>query len=239
MSTEAANPRAGDSQDDPAEAEETVSVEPQDEGRDLVANPRRHVPFDEAAFAREPGQPLWVFGYGSLMWNPGFAHLETRKALLFGYHRAFCIKSEHYRGTPEFPGLVLGLDEGGTCRGLAFRIAEEDAGVALPYLWDREMVTMVYRPARAKIRFLDAPTDVPGSPPAESTETAFTFVARPDHRQYCCRTSPEEVGRIVARAVGKAGPNRDYLANTAAHLRALDLEDPEMEDLLRHVEADA
>src|SRR3546814_813588 len=89
---------------------------------------------------------VWVFGYGSLMWNPGFAFLERQPALLRGYHRAFCIYSEHYRGTRERPGLVLGLDRGGSCRGIAFRVAQAAARAVLGYLWDREMVPSVYAP---------------------------------------------------------------------------------------------
>src|SRR3546814_17447583 len=89
---------------------------------------------------------VWVFGYGSLMWNPGFAFLERQPALLRGYHRAFCIYSEHYRGTRERPGLVLWLDRGGSCRGIAFRVAQAAAPEVLGSLWDREVVTSVYAP---------------------------------------------------------------------------------------------
>jgi cation transport protein ChaC len=187
---------------------------------------------------------LWIFGYGSLMWNPGFPHLETRQARLFGFHRNFCIKSEHYRGRPGQPGLVLGLDRGGSCLGLAFRVASGDEDVALPYLWAREMVTKVYRPARVTLRLLDAsvdtdphgPPDSPsGSPPRGATVKAFTFVARRDHRQYCGGLPEPEMCAILATASGKAGPNRDYLRNTVEHLAALGLPDRRLARLAERV----
>ena len=90
--------------------------------------------------SRPPGGgDLWVFGYGSLMWNPGFAHAEARPARVYGYHRAFCLYSEHYRGTEARPGLVLGLNRGGSCRGRAFRVPAHDADAAMEYLIAREM----------------------------------------------------------------------------------------------------
>ena len=89
---------------------------------------------------------IWIFAYGSLMWNPGFAHAERQPALLHGWHRSFCVYSHRYRGTPDRPGLVLGLDRGGSCRGVAYRVAQEKARDTLAYLWDREMVLGVYRP---------------------------------------------------------------------------------------------
>jgi cation transport regulator ChaC len=104
-----------------------------------------------------PGAPLWVFGYGSLMWNPGFPHLERQPAVLHGYHRRFCVLSHYYRGTPERPGLVLGLDRGGSCRGIAFKVAPDDVEAVVAYLWEREMVTGVYRPSLRQIRLPSGP----------------------------------------------------------------------------------
>jgi len=216
--------------EDPAEAEESLSIVAGEEGRDLVANPQRHIAYDPEVFRRDPNEDLWVFGYGSLIWNPGFRFVEQRKAELQGYHRAFCIKSEHYRGTAEQPGLVLGLDEGGSCLGIAFRIAEDEADIALPYLWDREMVTMVYRPAKVSLRLLQE--DAAGKATWNQSVSAFTFVARPDHRQYYAGKDPKVIAGIVRQAVGSAGPNWDYLCNTADHLRQLDLADPMMEALI-------
>ena len=94
----------------------------------------------------------WVFGYGSLMWRPGFDYLDRQPARLYGYHRSFCIYSEYYRGTKERRGLVLGLDRGGCCRGIAFRLPPPQAHDILDYLWDREMVTSVYAPKVIDIR---------------------------------------------------------------------------------------
>src|SRR5690606_27267148 len=99
-----------------------------------------------------PGAPFWVFGYGSLMWDPGFAYEERGDAILHGWHRRFCIVSHHYRGTPERPGLVLGLDRGGSCRGVAFRVDEARRAEVVAYLWAREMRNGVYRPHRAPLR---------------------------------------------------------------------------------------
>ena len=93
-----------------------------------------------------PGEDFWVFGYGSLMWHPGFPHVEVRLAVLHGYHRRFCVYSHRYRGTPERPGLVLGLDRGGSCRGLAFRVPAAESAEVIDYLYEREMITGVYIP---------------------------------------------------------------------------------------------
>ena len=105
-----------------------------------------------ADIAVDPGSDLWVFGYGSLMWNPGFPFAERHAATLPGYHRSFCVASHRYRGTPERPGLVLGLDRGGSCRGIVFRVAAADVPVALDYLWEREMDNRVYLPKLLQVR---------------------------------------------------------------------------------------
>ena len=152
---------------------------------------------------------IWVFGYGSLMWNPGFEHVETREARLHGWHRAFCVYSHRYRGTPERPGLVLGLDRGGSCRGIAYRIARTRARDTLAYLWDREMVLGVYRPRVLRAR----------GPEGQLACHAFT-VDR-GHAQYAGGLPVEEMVRLICQGVGMGGPNRDYLANTVRHLDEL------------------
>lgn len=171
----------------------------------------------------DPGRDLWVFGYGSLMWNPGFPHLEHRPALLHGYHRKFCIYSYRYRGTPERPGLVLGLDRGGSCRGIVFRVSPGDAPAVLEYLWEREMITGVYRP-----------TQVVVSAGGEKLR-ACTFVAQRRHRQYCGGLESARVAECIRGGCGDRGPNLDYLANTVLHLRELGIHDESLERLYADV----
>ncbi len=157
--------------------------------------------------------PLWVFGYGSLMWNPGFPFMRRAPALLRGYHRRFCIYSHHYRGTPERPGLVLGLARGGACRGVAFEVAPDQARPTLAYLWRREMVSEVYRPALL------------GVETPEGRVPACTFVARPGHEQYCLLTEPEDMAALICQGHGLMGPNCEYLFNTVRHLDELGIAD--------------
>lgn len=170
------------------------------------------------------GRDIWVFGYGSLMWNPGFDFLEKRPALLRGYHRAFCIYSEHYRGTRERPGLVLGLDRGGSCRGIAFRVAQTAARDVLGYLWDREMVTSVYAP-RTVAPWIDG-----------CRIDAEAFVVARKHIQYAGRLDDAAAAGIIRQGVGISGPNRDYLENTVRHLDALGIRDCPLHRLLRSIE---
>jgi len=154
----------------------------------------------------------WVFAYGSLMWNPGFPHREARPALLRGYHRRFCVYSLRYRGTPERPGLVLGLAPGGACRGMAFRVPAQQGESVLDYLWEREMVTGVYRP-----RWLPVRTTA-------GAVRALSFVADPEHGQYC-RLEPSDTAALIGQGVGQRGPCREYLVNTDRHLRELGVRD--------------
>ncbi len=166
----------------------------------------------------------WVFGYGSLMWNPGFRHLGAREAMLHGWHRSFCVYSHRYRGTPEQPGLVLGLDRGGSCRGIALKVARLDAVDTLGYLWDREMVTGVYRP-----RLVTAQAG------AERLR-CHAFVVDRSHRQYAGGLSMEDMVRLIRRGVGSGGANRDYLAKTVRHLDDAGVTDGPLHRLLARVE---
>ncbi|MCA8932874.1 MAG: gamma-glutamylcyclotransferase [Rhodospirillaceae bacterium] len=159
-------------------------------------------------------RPLWVFGYGSLMWDPGFASEESASGRLHGYHRRFCIYSHHYRGTPERPGLVLGLDRGGSCRGMAYRVAPETALEVLGYLWHREMITAVYRPRIGRVHLVDG-----------RMVEALTFVADPRHPQYHAGRCVDAAAAMIRAGRGKRGPNRDYLLNTLAHLETLGIHD--------------
>ena len=172
---------------------------------------------------------MWVFGYGSLMWDPGFPVAEARLARLDGFRRSFCMRSIHHRGTPEDPGLVLALDasEGAACAGVAFAVragAEDDA---LGYLRARELVSSAYLETRQSVRLRDGPQ-----------VTAVTYVIDGAHAQYCGGLPLEEQALIIARATGGRGPNREYLWNTAAHLVDLGIEDAELSWLaarVRHI----
>lgn len=169
---------------------------------------------------------FWVFGYGSLIWQPGFAHAETRKARIYGYRRLLCIHSHVYRGTPERPGLVLGLDRGGSCLGMAFRVPGDLRGEVLAYLRERELVTQVYQE-----RIL--PVSLSGGPVVE----AVAYVVDRTHPQYTGAIDPLEAARRVSGAAGKAGPNEDYVRNTVEHLQALGIRDRWLEHVASHISA--
>ena len=159
------------------------------------------------------GDP-WVFTYGSLMWDRNlFDHAETVPALLHGYHRRFCVWTQLARGTPERPGLALGLEPGGACRGIAYRIRRRDSDVAFDRIWQREMFTGCYTP-----RWVDVQL-------ADRRVRAVTFIARRSHIQYAGRMAPEEAARHIAHAHGERGPCREYLFNTLDHLVELGVRD--------------
>lgn len=169
------------------------------------------------------GDAFWVFAYGSLMWNPGFPYEECRPARLPGYHRGFCVYSHHYRGTPEQPGLVLGLMPGGECRGLAFRIAAPNVEAVRAYLDERELVTYAYRSLTAEVEIAG------GSVPA------LTYVADPEHAQYAGTLDLDRAAAIIIQARGCAGLNRDYLINTVRHLEQEGFVDADLHALLERV----
>lgn len=169
---------------------------------------------------------LWVFGYGSLMWDPGFAYEEAPHARVFGYHRALCLLSVRNRGTPERPGLVLAMDRGGSCHGIAFRIAPSAQGEVLDYLWAREMYTGAYRPVVVPARLADG-----------RRIAALAFIARPGHAQYCRTASPEEAARLVVQGHGSYGRALDYLRNVVRHLDALGICDGPLHRVLAISEA--
>lgn len=172
-------------------------------------------------------QSLWVFGYGSLIWNPGFAYSSRRIARLEGYERSFCMRSIHHRGTAANPGLVLALDEGaGSCAGLAFEIPGRIAEETLEYLRARELVSAAYLEREITLHT-----------PEGTTLPALTYVIDRAHDQYCGGLGLEEQARIIARATGGRGPNCEYLINTAAHLARLGLGDPQLDWLAARVTA--
>lgn len=163
---------------------------------------------------------FWVFGYGSLMWRPGFAHVETRRARLSGYRRTLCLRSHIHRGTPERPGLVLGLEPGGSCLGMAFRVPGALSDEVLAYLRERELVTKAYHEKRLKVQ-LDCGKVVP----------ALTYVVDRNHRQYTGAIDLDEIVRTVSGAQGQSGRNEDYVLNTIQHLQALGIRDRRLESI--------
>ncbi len=167
---------------------------------------------------------IWVFGYGSLMWNPGFSHVERVQAVLHGFHRSLCVYSHVHRGTPERPGLVLGLDRGGSCRGIAFRVPADEAAAAHAYLRAREQVTLVYREIWRRVRLLDG-----------RVVDALTYAVDRRHRQYASGLPPEELLRHVRQGVGVSGRNPEYIQATHAQLSSLGIHDPVLDWLVRHL----
>jgi len=164
---------------------------------------------------------LWVFGYGSLMWKPGFAAAEVRPARLRGYRRCFCITSVHHRGTLERPGLVLGLDHGGMCQGLAFRVPHGLETATVAALRAREQVNGVYRERLVSIETGDG-----------RHLTAIAYVAERAHPSYAGGLAVRTQARIIRAARGLSGTNLDYLANTLAHMALLGIREPELERVL-------
>jgi glutathione-specific gamma-glutamylcyclotransferase len=161
---------------------------------------------------------LWVFGYGSLMWRPGFDYAERVMGTLHGYHRALCIYSHVHRGTPERPGLVLGLDRGGACRGIAFRVKAAAAAETLAYLREREQVTMVYRETTHRLRLADG-----------RSVQAIAYTVNRGHAQDAPRLPEPALLTLVRQGVGVSGPNPDYVRNTHAHLMELGIRDATLE----------
>ncbi len=174
-------------------------------------------------------EEFWVFGYGSLMWNPGFDYVDRIGAELQGYQRSFCLASVRYRGTRDFPGLVLALEpmQGTCCRGIAFRVAPERAGEALDYLREREMGTASYFERRLPLTLLESGKRV----------TAVCYVVDTLHAQYRGHLCDEDRAQIIAKAHGPAGSNREYLYKTIEHLEALKVEEPAIQTIADRVVA--
>ncbi len=170
---------------------------------------------------------LWVFGYGSLLWNPGFTPVETVKATLYDYHRSFCMLSIHHRGSEQEPGLVLALDrqQGGQCTGVALRVADTDAEQVLADLRERELISSAYYEDTVELKC-----------EAGRTIKALAYIISRDHRQYC-HFDLEHQARMIATAVGGRGPNTEYLHNTADHLTQLDIRDDDITWLTQRVRA--
>jgi cation transport protein ChaC len=165
---------------------------------------------------------FWVFGYGSLMWRPGFPHVEAVPARLNGVHRALCVYSWVHRGTRERPGLVLGLDRGGSCRGTAYRVEGSRRDEVIAYLRERELVTGVYHEVWRPVQLV-------GSDGAGRRVEALTYVVDRRHQQYAGSLSPERLLAFVGDSEGHSGANSDYVINTVRHLRAVGVRDATLE----------
>ncbi len=171
-----------------------------------------------------PGD-VWFFAYGSLMWDPGFAFVETRSALLRGYHRKFCVDSTVYRGTPERPGLVLGLDRGGACRGVVYRIAAGERDAAARYLDRRELAEDIYLPRGVGLEI------------SGGRLRGYTLVVDRATAYYARGVSADEEARRIAICAGERGANADYLEETIARLESFGIHDRGLAALRRRVRA--
>jgi cation transport protein ChaC len=171
------------------------------------------------------GETLWVFGYGSLMWRPGFDFAERQIATVRGYHRALCVYSHVHRGTPEKPGLVLGLDRGGSCKGIAFCVPAAAADATIAYLRGREQVTSVYRELNLQARLADG-----------RRVMALSYAADRCHGQYAGRLERLELERLVLQGHGASGANPDYVRNTQAHLARLGIRDSTLDWLVQRLQ---
>ena len=171
----------------------------------------------------------WVFGYGSLMWNPGFPYQSSHRARLVGFHRGFCIYSTHHRGSHERPGLVLGLDRGGVCQGWAYRIADEDHAAVMRYLRAREQISGVYREAHVRMEIAGEAHQILGE------VDGVAYVVEPAHPGYAGRLAVGEQARLIRAARGLSGPNVEYLVNTHRQLVRSGIRDRNIERIVTAV----
>lgn len=179
-----------------------------------------------AVLARAPRRGrIWVFGFGSLIWNPAFRFVERRRARIHGFHRQFCLWARAGRGSPERPGLMLSLEPGGSCTGVAYRLSARSAPIELDVIWRREMFTMAYRPV-----WTTAHTSL-------GPEPAIAFSANRQHERYVPGLEDAEVARLLATGAGPMGRCCDYLFDTVEHLRRLGIRDRWLEALDAAVKA--
>jgi cation transport protein ChaC len=186
---------------------------------------------------------FWVFGYGSLIWRPGFAHVETRRARLHGYRRSLCVYSFVHRGTRQRPGLVLGLDRGGSCIGLAFRVPGDLRNEVITYLRERELVTNVYLERMLSIRLDKGDTreadkgggENGGETGGGETVEAVAYVVDRSHEQYAGALDAADAASVGRGAVGQSGKNEDYVSSTLEHLEALGIRDHWLEEVARRL----
>lgn len=174
--------------------------------------------------ARAPRrEPIWVFAYGSLMWNPAFHYVERRTARIYGFHRQFCLWARGGRGSPERPGLMLSLESGGSCSGVAYRVAREAAETELDVLWRREMSSLAYRPVWVTVYM------------RRGTGPAIVFAVNRSHERYVPGLDSGTIARYLATGAGLNGSCREYLFDTAEHLRELGIRDRGIEALTHRV----
>lgn len=184
----------------------------------------RRASLQQALSHWQPGQDLWVYGYGSLIWRPDFAFQERRLALLRGHHRALCLWSRINRGTPECPGLVFGLDRGGSCNGVVYRLSGEQVPTYFPALWEREMGAGAYLP-----RWLPCQTE-------QGPVSALVFVMNRANPGYIPHLPEDEIVAVVRRATGRYGACTDYVLETARALRAAGIRDARLEAIARRLQ---
>jgi len=194
-------------------------------GADVLSAEQRAASLRETLACVPAGGDVWVFGYGSLMWNPAFHHVEARPARAAGWHRSFCLWNTFGRGTRENPGLTLALERGGSCAGRALRIEASQVEAELGVLWNREMITGAYAPRWLRLRSEAGELD------------AVTFVANRASERYAGRLPLAEAARLMATARGPLGASREYLESTVAELDRMGLADGTMHALHRAVRA--
>lgn len=175
--------------------------------------PEQRLESRNSVLENRPCDDIWVFGYGSLIWNPAFHFERSEPAILYGYHRAFCLWTPLGRGSPENPGLILGLERGGSCHGMAFKLHRDQVEEELDVVWAREMPTGSYEPTWVKLRSGDR------------TLHAITFVIRRDQPRYACRVPIEKVAQSIATAEGPLGTCSEYLFKTVEALEAMNVPD--------------
>lgn len=174
-------------------------------------------------FAVKENEPLWVFGYGSLMWNPDFPYIRKVVGQVQGFHRSFCLISRRMRGTPATPGLVLGLDNGGDCTGMLFQVAPEKIDQCLRSLWAREMTPEeIYKVKTVPVKMMDG---------SNTVLQVKTFVINHQHRDYFPEPEHSEAADMISQASGTRGTNFEYLENTVLLLKKLGIDDQPMFDL--------
>lgn len=191
----------------------------------MLSDEERNASLNALLDSRPADADVWVFGYGSLIWNPAINTVGRRMARLRGWHRRYCLWTVLGRGTPDCPGLMLGLERGGSCVGVAWRVAAAEVPVELDILWRREMISGAYVPRWVAVETAEGPL------------RAITFTINGAHPRYAARQDDDAVAAVVARATGPLGTCREYLENTVSHLRDLGIRDARLERIADRVAA--